>query len=279
MKTPNALRKTIATLLICGATLTSSVAFAQDNPVVAKVGNSEITKSALDQAVLRLQQQFASVPENQRRARILDALIDFAVLATEAEKRDLDKQADTVELLKYLRLQALHNAYFRQVIDKSVTEEDLKKAYETQFAGKKPEKEVKARHILVKTEDEAKAIIKLLDEGGDFIELAKEKSTGPSGPQGGDLGYFGKGRMVPEFEAAAFAMKAGEYSKTPVRTQFGWHILKVDEVRDVPLPTFEASKAELRQIALSAAYEKAVKDGRSANKVEILDESLMLPGN
>ena len=147
MKTPNALRKTIATLLICGATLTSSVAFAQDNPVVAKVGDSEITKSALDQAVLRLQQQFASVPENQRRARILDALIDFAVLATEAEKRDLDKQADTVELLKYLRLQALHNAYFRQVIDKSVTEEDLKKAYETQFAGRKPENVSRLREI------------------------------------------------------------------------------------------------------------------------------------
>ncbi|MFD0915058.1 peptidylprolyl isomerase [Pseudahrensia aquimaris] len=266
-------------LLAAGVVVVSLAgsAFAQEDKPVAKVGDRVITTSDLDEAVNRLGQQFSNVPEEQRRARILDALIDFSVLAAEAEKSGVADTDAVKKTLEYLRIQALHNAYFSDKIRPSVTEEQVKARYDEQVAAATPEQEVKARHILVKTEEEAKAIIAELDGGADFIELAKTKSTGPSGPQGGDLGFFGKGRMVPEFEQAAFAMKAGEYSKEPVKTQFGFHVLKVDEVRDVALPTFEQSKGQIEQLLLSEAYAAAVKSGRSSLGIEVLDESLKLP--
>ena len=129
----------------------------------------------------------------------------------------------------------------------------------------------------MKTEEEAKAIIEEVKGGADFIELAKTKSTGPSGPQGGDLGFFGPGRMVPEFEKAAFALEAGGITDTPVKTQFGFHVIKVDEVRDTPLPTFEQSKEQLRQLVLTEAYAEAIKTGRESVGAEVLDDSLKLP--
>ncbi len=140
-----------------------------------------------------------------------------------------------------------------------------------------PEKQLKARHILVKTEDEAKEIIKELEGGADFAELAKAKSTGPSGTKGGDLGTFGKGQMVPEFEAAAFALEVGEFSKEPVKTQFGFHVIKVEDKLDQPLPTFEEAREQLRQLLLTEAYADAVKTGRDKVGVDILEESLKLP--
>lgn len=252
-------------------------ALAQDTSIIAKVGKRTISKADLDQASKRLSQQFANIPEEQRRARILDALIDFSVLAQAAEKEGYDKDEDYKRTIEYLRVQALHNVYFRKKIESTVTDEALKARYEKQISGITPEKEVHARHILVKTIDEAKAIIEKLNAGSDFIELAKKSSTGPSGPQGGDLGWFGKGRMVPEFEKAAFSMKPGEYSKEPVKTQFGFHVMKVDEVRDVALPTFEKSAPQLRQVLLSEAYEKAVKDNRATQKIEVMDKTLILP--
>ena len=273
-----------ATLFAASLTLaaplagTTSLALAQDaSTVVAKVGSRSITNADVDQAGKRLAQQFQNVPEAERRARVLDALIDFSILAQRAEAEGIDKTDDVKRTLDYLRVQALHNAYFTQKIQPTITDEALKSRYDAQTANAKPEKEVKARHILVKTEDEAKAIIKELEGGADFVELAKTKSTGPSGPQGGDLGFFGKGRMVPEFEKAAFAMEAGSFTKEPVKTQFGFHVLKVDEVRDVALPTFEASKEQLRNVAMSEAYAEAIKEGRASNTVEILDKSLVVP--
>lgn len=271
----------LKSVLIAGSLALSfsltGVANAQEDKAVAKVGERTITNSDLDEAVQRLGQQFANVPEAQRRARILDALIDFSVLANSAEKTGVADTPGVKKTLEYLRVQALHNAYFSQKIRPTITDEQIKARFDKQVEAATPEQEVKARHILVKTEEEAKAIIAELDGGADFIELAKTKSTGPSGPQGGDLGFFGKGRMVPEFEKAAFAMKAGEYTKEPVKTQFGFHVLKVDEVRDVPLPTFEASKGQIEQLLLSEAYADAVKAGRKEVGVEVLDEALKLP--
>jgi len=250
---------------------------AQETSVIAKVGNRTITTADLDQASKRLSQQFANIPKEQRRARILDALIDFSVLAQAAEKEGYDEDEDFKRTIEYLRVQALHNVYFRKKIEATVTQEALMARYKKQVAEIKPEKEVHARHILVKTADEANAIIEKLNAGADFIELAKKSSTGPSGPQGGDLGWFGKGRMVPEFEKAVFVMKPGDYSPEPVKTQFGFHVLKLDEMRDVAPPTFEKSAPQLRQVMLSEAYEKAVKDSRAAQKIEILDKQLILP--
>lgn len=255
----------------------TSLAQAQEEKVVATVGDRKITGADLDQALKDMAQQFQSFPESQRRARALDALIDLNIFAIQAEKEGLANDAELERRLNLLRVRALHNGYFQKRIQPTVTEEQMKARFEEEDAKIKPQQEVSARHILVKTEAEALAIIKELEAGKDFVELAKEKSTGPSGPNGGDLGFFGPGRMVPEFETAAFALEAGAYTKKPVKTQFGFHIIKVDEKRDQPKPTFEASRNQVRQVLLSEAYAKAVQEGREAIGAEILDESLKLP--
>lgn len=263
-----------AALLVAGS---AQLAAAQDSKVLAKVGDREITAADVDQAALDLAQQFQSFPQSERRARVLDSLIDFNTLAILAEQTGLDKDDELKRRLALLRARALHNDYFIKNVQPTVTDDMVKARFDEEIAKVTPEKQVKARHILVKTADEAKAIIKELEGGADFAELAKEKSTGPSGPKGGDLGTFGKGQMVPAFEAAAFALEKGAFSKEPVQTQFGFHIIKVEDKIDQPLPTFEQLQQQLRQVLLTEAYTDALKSGREKLGVKLLDESLKLP--
>jgi len=279
--TSRILRSLTATsfLVLVAAAPLASPAFAQDSKVLAKVGEKSITQADLDQALKDMGQQFANFPEAQRKARALDSLIDIHVLAAKAEKVGLLDDAETKRRLDLLRNRALHNGYFESKVQPTVDEAAMKARYDKEIGSATPEQEVSARHILVKTEEEAKAIIAELDGGADFIELAKTKSTGPSGPKGGELGYFGKGRMVPEFEQAAFALENGAYTKEPVKSQFGFHVIRVDDKRDKPLPSYEASKQQLRQVMLSEAYAAAVKDARTELGAEILDETLKLPAN
>ncbi len=254
-----------------------SVAAAQDSMVLAKVGDREITAADVDQAGRDMAQQFQNVPQAERRARVLDSLIDFTTLSVLAEQAGLDEGAELKRRLVLLRSRALHNEYFLKNIQPSVSDEMVKARFDTEIAKMTPEKQVKARHILVKTADEANAIIKELEGGADFAELAKTKSTGPSGPKGGDLGVFGKGQMVPAFEAAAFALETGAYSKQPVQTQFGFHIIKVEEQINKPLPTFEQLQGQMRQLLLTEAYTGAIRSGRDKLGVQLMDESLKLP--
>ena len=248
-----------------------------DDDVVARVGDREITSGDVDHLVHRLGGQLGGVPEDQRRGRVLDSLINFSLLASVAESRGYADEPDVKRTLSYLRLQALHDSYISKSIDPMITDDLLRSSYESRVSGLSPEKEVWARHILVETEDEAKAIIEELNAGGDFIQLAKDKSTGPSGPQGGDLGFFGKGQMVPPFEEAAFSMSIGDHSQEPVQTQFGYHVLKVEETRDKPLPTFAELERELRNEILLRLYREELARVRASQQVEILDESLVLP--
>jgi peptidyl-prolyl cis-trans isomerase C len=269
--------KTALPLLLVSTMALSSGAFAQEAKVLAKIGDRTITSADLDQAMGDMAQQFQSFPEAERRARALDSLIDINVLAIQAEKEGYQNQADIKRRIELLRARTLHNGYFQKKIQPNITEETMKERFEQESAKITPQQEVSARHILVKTEEEAKVIIKDLEAGKDFIELAKEKSTGPSGPNGGDLGFFGPGRMVPEFEQAAFKLEKGAFTKEPVKTQFGFHIIRVDEKRDQPKPTYEQSKQQIRQLMLTEAYGKAIEQSRTEVGVELLDESLKLP--
>ena len=265
--------------LAVGSTLPVSGVTAQEAKVLAKIADREITTADLDQALKDMAQQFSSIPEADRKARALDSLIDMNVLAILAEKAGMSDDDVLKRRIALLKARVMHNAYFQTKIQPTITEENIRARFEKEMAGRTPQQEVSARHILVKTEEEAKAIITELDGGADFIELAKKKSTGPSGPQGGDLGFFGPGRMVPEFETAAFALEKGAYTKEPVRSQFGYHVIKVDDKRDLPLPTYEKSRNDILQLLLTEAYAKTVKDGRASLGAEILDESLKLPEN
>lgn len=256
----------------------SSIAFADralaEDKIVAKVGNLQISAQELAFAEKDLAKQFARIPEKNRKGAILSALIDIKILANKALEAGTDKQDTFKSQMAFVRARTLHNLFFQKYISESVSEEEIKARYDKEIAAAEPEQEIKARHILVKTEDEAKEILAELAAGKDFIELAKTKSTGPSGPSGGDLGYFSKGQMVPEFEAAAFALKKGEYSKKPVKTQFGYHIILKEEERNKALPTYEESKGPLRQVILREKYFNLVKDAKQTIKVDVLDDDL-----
>jgi len=145
-----------------------------------------------------------------------------------------------------LEEQVLQRVLLERQINEQITETALREAYDKMIADAVTAEQINARHILVESEADAKQVIEELNGGADFAELAKTKSTGPSGPKGGDLGYFEKGQMVPEFSEAAFALKIGEFTKEPVKTQFGWHVIKLEDRRTAEPPSFEASQDQLK---------------------------------
>ena len=244
------------------------------DPVVATVAGVEIRASELTLAEGDLDPQFARLPDEQRRVAALAAVIDIKTLARKAEAEKLDQTDEFKKLMEFQRDRALHNAIFKSAVVDPVSDADLKSRYEKEIAATPAEEEVSARHILLETEDEAKAVIAELDTGKDFAELAKEKSTGPSAAQGGDLGFFTKGRMVPEFEAVAFTLQAGEYAKEPVKTQFGWHVIKVEERRETAPPPFEEVADQVRQVVMRERYGDLIRAARGETEIEVLDADL-----
>ncbi len=162
----------------------------------------------------------------------------------------------------------IQQAYVERAIKAAETEDRLKARYQTLLKEKPAREEVHASHILVKTEDEAKSVIAELDKGADFAALAKKYSTDPGGASGGDLGYFGRDDMVPEFAAAAFALPVGKYTKTPVKTQFGWHVIKVEDRRAGKPPTFDEARDELNRLIAHDVLEVKLNELRGAAKIE-----------
>ncbi len=244
------------------------------DPVVATVAGVEIRASELTLAEGDLDPQFARLPDEQRRVAALAAVIDIKTLARKAEAEKLDETDEFKRLMEFQRDRALHNAIFKSSVVDPVSDADLKARYEKEIAATPAEEEVSARHILLESEDEAKAVIAELETGKDFAELAKEKSTGPSAAQGGDLGFFTKGRMVPEFEAVAFTLQAGEYAKEPVKTQFGWHVIKVEERRETAAPAFEEVSDQVRQVVMRERYAELIRAARDETEIEVLDTDL-----
>lgn len=265
---------TSAMILTGLLTACTDVAQEVETDAIAKVGDAVITERELAFATADLGQQFAQVPEDQRRAAILNALIDIKVLASAAESKGLDQDETFKARMTFLRSRALHNSYYQDAVLSKIDDAALQTRYDKEIAALPKSEEVSARHILVKTEEEAKAIIEELDGGADFVVLAKSKSTGPSGPNGGDLGYFGKGQMVPEFEAAVFALEKGQYTKVPVQTQFGWHVIKKEDQRIAEPPGFDDVKEQIRQMLARERYLELVKQSRSDTTIEVLDADL-----
>ncbi|MBA3040762.1 MAG: peptidylprolyl isomerase [Alphaproteobacteria bacterium] len=245
-----------------------------EDAVVAKVGKLEITQSELDLAIANLDPQLAQLPDEQKKIAALSGAIDVKLLAGNADGEGLKDDAEFKKRMQFIADRELHNIYFKKHVVDAVTEDEVKARYDKEIAALPKQVEVSARHILVKTEEEAKAIIAELDAGKDFIELAKAKSTDPNKSEGGDLGYFTKGRMVPEFEEVAFAMEKGTYSKTPVKTQFGFHVIKVEDKRDAAPPAYETVAQQVRQLVMRDKYLAIIEKAKAEQKVEILDEAL-----
>lgn len=267
----------VAVSLLAVTLGSASLSAAEPGDVVARVGDADITEADIAFAAQDLGQQLQQFPPNQWRALLLDVVVDMELIAQAARKDGLDQDPDFQKQLEFLELQALRNAYIAQKIDGAITDEVLNSAYEEEFKDYEGPEEVNARHILVNEKEEAEELIKQLDGGADFVELAKEKSTGPSGPSGGDLGYFGKGQMVKPFEDAVFELEPGSYTKEPVQTQFGWHVIKLEDKRRQEKPAFEAVAGELRQRLIREQYEAKMAELKDAVAVEILDDSLQLP--
>jgi peptidyl-prolyl cis-trans isomerase C len=269
-KVGNAAMAALFAVFLAGSAVPS---FAQDE-IVATVDNMEITARELEFTRADLAEQFQQLPEDQRNAAMLRALIDIKLIARAAENAGLAESAEFQARVQFLRERALHNNYFQQEIAGQVTDEEVRARYESEIAKMPAQEEVRARHILLETEEAAKTVIEQLEAGESFAELAKTESTGPSGPQGGDLGFFGKGQMVAEFDQVVFALANGEYTKEPVQTQFGWHVILREESRTQSPPEFEAVEAQVRQIVIGEKYAEMISRMREEADIEILDESL-----
>ncbi|MFK4824806.1 peptidylprolyl isomerase [Paenochrobactrum sp. BZR 588] len=248
----------------------------KDEPgkVLATVNGVAITQGEVDQAATDLDPQFGRLPVEQRRLAALAALIDIKALAAEGEKNKLDQTEEFKNRMGFLKDRALHNEVFKAEIVDKISDEDARARYDKEIAALPAQNEVRARHILVKEKKDAEEIIKKLDGGAKFEDLAKENSTDGSAAQGGDLGYFGEGMMVPEFEKAAFALEPGSYTKEPVESQFGFHIIKLEDKRAKQPPAFDQVKDEIRSMIMRERYVTMIKDLRDGMKITYNDPAV-----
>jgi peptidyl-prolyl cis-trans isomerase C len=202
-------------------------------------------------------------------AQLVDEVANSRLAAAAGRESGLDRNDVVANAMELAASRVLAEAYFTDQVSEMITEESVQAAYDAFVADTGSRETVTAAHILVETEDEAKALIAQLNDGADFADLAREKSTGPSGPNGGELGSFGRGQMVPAFESAAFEMPVGGYSATPVQTQFGWHIIKVRDKSVTPAPTLDEMRDQLASNMSRQSFARVVETLRSGASVEV----------
>jgi peptidyl-prolyl cis-trans isomerase C len=266
--------KTWSALLLVAAFigLALSPVAAADDPVIARVNGVDIKQSDLDFAASEVGPRLSNLSNEDRRKLLLQYVIESELMAGAGQTDKLDQAGNFPDRVKYHGRRALRDAYFDVKISDAVTEADAKKIYDEKIGQVKPEQEVHARHVLVETEAEAKEIAERLKKGEDFATVAKEKSKDPAA-EGGDLGFFSRGQMVKPFEDAAFALDVGAISN-PVQSPFGWHIIKVEEKRDQPLPTFEQVKQGIIAQLVQLKAQEVVTGLRKAATIDVVDPEL-----
>jgi len=227
------------------ALFSSFSAAAQDDPVVAKVEGQNILRSEVVRAFSSLPQQMQQAGFETIYPQLLERLIQQQLLIVQGRKNKLENSPEVKSRLKRLEDALIGEVYLNQLIEQNLTPGLLEKRYQEFLKQNPPVEEVRARHILLKTETDAENVIGHIDAGKAFDAAAKEFSTGPSAANGGDLGYFKRGDMVKPFSDAAFAMKAGEVTPLPVKTRFGWHVIKVEDKRSVTPPSFEEMRPRI----------------------------------
>lgn len=260
----------VTTAFVAGSTAAGAQ---ETEKAVAKVNGYNITTKEIALASDDLRPQLEKVPANFRFAFIVEYLIERHLLAQEAVKAKTIDTEEYTQRLKYYQAKALRDAYFTDNIATSVTEEAVKAAYEKEAAKVTTEKRARARHILVNSEADANKAMARLDKGERFEEVAKQLSLDGSRDYGGDLGFFTAAEMVPAFSKAVFSLKKGEVSK-PVKTDFGWHIIKLEDVQEGGAQPFEQVRNPIRLVLLRKAVQDKVLELRAAGKIEILDEDL-----
>lgn len=255
--------------------------FAQDegNDVVARVNGMEVTRDDVATAILQLPAEYQQVPMEVLWQPILDQVIDRKLLAAAADESGLDEGDEFKQQINLMREELLQQLYLQQQVDAGLTPEALDDAYEqfvAEFEAAGAGEEVHARHILVTSEEEASAVIERLDDGEDFATVAMEESIGPSGPDGGDLGFFRKEDMVPEFGEAAFALEAGDVSG-PVQSPFGWHVIKVEERRQAEPPAMEEVAGDLSNLVAQELITEEIERLRADADIELIEPAQQEP--
>jgi peptidyl-prolyl cis-trans isomerase C len=243
-------------------------ASAADDPVVARINGQELHRSDVEAAQRGLPQQVQQMPLEAIYPMLLDQMVNGKLLSEAGRQEKLDQDPEVKKQLARVEDRLVQQAYIGKAVETAATDEKLKAKYEQYVKDNPPKEEVNARHILVEKEADAKAIVAELSKGADFAELAKKKSTDPAAQNGGDLGWFSREEMVPEFSDAAFKLKKGEYTKEPVKTQFGYHVIKVEDRRMGKPPSFDEAKEELTSAIAREVITDKIKNLRDQAKVE-----------
>jgi peptidyl-prolyl cis-trans isomerase C len=247
------------------------------DPVIARVNGMDIKASDVAIAEEDIGANLQQMPPESRREYLTTYITDMLLVAKAAEGKKLADNNDFKQRLAYYRNKILMDTLLQTEAKAATSDAAMHQLYDEATKQMTGQQEVRARHILVKTEDEAKAIIAELKNGGDFAELAKQKSTDPGAAEGGDLGYFPKEEMVPEFAEAAFKLDKGQISE-PVHTRFGWHVIKVEDKRDRQVPPFEQVRDQLATHLVRKAQAEMITKLRADAKIERLEAPAQQPG-
>ena len=257
--------------------LVGSLAAGAQEAVIAKVNGKTITEADMRLAEAEIGGELGSLPEVTKRRVLAEFLIENQLFADAAESQKLATGAGYDERRQYWRRRSRRDLYFDKTVKTTVTDAEAKKFYDAQIGNVKGEEEVRARHILVESKEKARELFEKVAYGTDFAELAKQNSKDPgSKDQGGDLGYFSRGQMVPQFEEAAFKLQKGEVSQ-PFETQFGWHILKVDDRRAGQVASFDAVKDRIVGAIIHQKAQQVAGDLRAKAKIEYIDPNMQTP--
>lgn len=262
-------------LLATAAVGYSNTVFAEkaiNDPVVAKVDGREIHRTEILNFMQGLPPQMKQLPPEALFPMAQEQVVNGAIVDEKAKAADTASSPEVAARMAEAKMQITRAVFAEKAIEAKFSDKAVKTAYDEMVKKMPKVDEVQARHILVEKEDEAKELIKKLEGGAKFEDLAKESSKDKSNAaSGGDLGYFAQGDMVKEFSDAAFAMKAKEYTKTPVKTQFGFHVIQTLDKRTRPAPKFDDVKGQLGQQVRHDILNKLVEEWRKAAKVEMFD--------
>ena len=263
----------IALLAVGLAAFGAPSAGAQER-VIAKVNGKMITDTDMKLAEAEIGSDLGSLPAATKRRVLIEFLIENQLFADAAEGQNLGTDQSFDERMQYWRRRALRDAYFDRSVRATISDADAKNFYNSQLGALKADEEVRARHILVDSRDKAREVYEKLAHGSDFAQLAKEYSKDPgSKDQGGELGFFGRGQMVPQFEEAAFRLKKGEIGE-PFESQFGWHIVRIDDRRQRAAPAFEAVKERVVASMIHKRAQQVAADLRRKAQIEYIDPEL-----
>lgn len=260
----------LATLALSVATVTTAMpALAQERITVATLDGEAIYLDEVIAVAETLPQEYQQQGIGALYPQLVDEVVNARLAAVAGRASGIDKDDDVAAAIKAAADRVIAETYITRKVNEQLTDEAIQTAYDAYVDDTASREQVTASHILVETEEEAKAIIAQLSDGADFATLAKEKSTGPSGPNGGELGSFGRGQMVPAFETAAFAMAEGSYSETPVQTQFGWHVIKVSAKGLQEAPSLDEMRDQLVANLSRQSFSRIVEELRVGSSLDV----------